>query len=119
MKVVVAATRQPHALSRQQVEAVFTILPTDLKAGITEVWLETSPWLHGRCEFDEAGGRVRICLVVPEKTPATTEKALRLLLECLARRADLAPFFERRPRPSPSAEEVIRTWLPECIAAAS
>ena len=119
MKIVVAATGHPHALSRHQLEAVFTVLPQELKEGINEVSLETGPWHEGRCEFDAENQRLRLALVVPEKTPETTEKALRILLDGLARRLEGGRFFERARRADGSHDAIVERWLPLCLQAAS
>jgi hypothetical protein len=119
VNIVVAATRQPHALSRKQVEAVFRALPDDLTVGIQEVWLETGGWYPERCEYDATNHRLRLNLVVPEKTAATTEKAVRLLLEGLVRRKAGGPFYERVRRPVPDNDALVNKWLPLCLQAAS
>ncbi len=119
MKIVVGATRQPHALSRRQIEAIFSALPPEVTGGIREVWLETGPWYAGRFEYDAQNARVRLALVVPEKTPETAREAIRILLEGLARLRAGEPFFERVRRGQKDHEGFVNEWLPTCLHAAT
>ena len=117
MKIVVSASPQPHALSRREIEAIFAALPSDLTADIAEFDLETGPWHEYRFEYVESQRRARFAFVVPEKTPATTTAALRVLLDGLARLKAGDRFFERIRRDRLENEDFIAQWLPSCLHA--
>jgi hypothetical protein len=120
MNIVVAATRHPHALSRRQVESLVAAMPPEFAAAIDEFVLATfDRWSAVFTFLDLAGKRrVEFSMVVKDKTPETTELALREFLLGLSRMQAGSKFdrplsdIERREH-----SEFIEFWLPTARAA--
>jgi hypothetical protein len=119
MKIIVRATKKYHALSRRQMESILDALPEKFFKNVESIWLESGPWHAGRCEYDAIGKRLRLCMVVEEKTSLTTEMAIKIFLDGIARLQVGGPFFERERRSQPEFEEFIKDWFPICLNAAS
>jgi hypothetical protein len=117
VKIVVAATRHPHALSRREVDTLLAVLPPEYTAPIREVELHSSPIHAGRFEWARETGRAVFGMVVPEKSEATTTEALELFLEGVFRIQQGAPFSERVRRAVPEAREFVQHWVPIALSA--
>jgi hypothetical protein len=118
MKIVVAATQHAHALSRRQVEALFAALPTAFADDVETFVLAN--WLRGSepFEFITSHYRIEFCMPVVDKTPATTEAALREFLLGLARMQAGSTFWKPLDRSERRGyDEFIDTHLPACRAA--
>ena len=120
MKIVVAATRHPHALSRGQVERLFAALPTEFAESIDEFilatfdrWPEPFTWLATQRQ-----NRVEFCMIVKDKTPETTDRALLEFLIGLAR-IQAGSKFDRPLSKGERAQytDVVAQWLPVARAA--
>ena len=119
MKIIVAATKKFHALSRKQLEALVQTLPPEYFKDIQEVFLEIHPKYQGRCEYDSINKRLRLFIIVDEKTLATTENAIKIFLGGIARMQSSAPFFERVRQNDSEFEEFVNKWLSKCLKAAA
>jgi hypothetical protein len=118
MKIIVAATRHAHALSRRQVEALFAALPTEFGRDIDEFLLSNFERGAEPFEYVSSARRVEFYMPVVEKTPETTERALQEFVLGLARVQAGSTFW----RPLSRAErgdynEFLDQWLPVCRAA--
>lgn len=120
MKIIVAATRHPHALSRREVERVFAALPAEFAHAIDEFVLATfDRWPTAFAYLQLSGKRrVEFSMVVKDKTPATTEVAVRELLLGLSRmqagsKFDRPVSDQERREHAPFVEQ----WLPVARAA--
>jgi hypothetical protein len=120
MKIIVAATRHFHALSRRQVERLFEALPPKYGAQIDEFVLSTfDRWPSPFTYLPLTGNRrVEFCMVVDEKTSATTERAVREMLLGLAR-IESGSKFDRPLSDQERQEQTpfITKWLPAARAA--
>jgi hypothetical protein len=118
MKIVVAATRHAHALSRRQVEALFAALPSGLADGVDTFLLAS--WLRGSEPFEYIASQRRIESAMPvvDKTPATTEAAVREFLLGLARMHGGSTFWKPLNRSERCGyDEFVATHLPRCRVA--
>jgi len=120
MKIVVAATRHPHALSRREVERVFAALPSEFARAIDEFVLATfDRWPTAFAYVQLAGKRrVEFSMVVKDKTAETTEIAVRELLLGLSRMQGGSKFD--RPMSEQERREhapFVEQWLPVARAA--
>jgi hypothetical protein len=119
MKIIVAATKKFHALSRKQLEALIQTLPSEYFKDIQQVSLEIHPKYQGRCEYDSINKRLRLFIVVDEKTIATTENAIKIFLGGIARMQSGATFFERVRQNDSEFDDFVNKWLPLCLNAAA
>lgn len=120
MKIVVAATRHPHALSRREVERLLAALQSGFAAAMDEFVLSTfDRWPAAFTDLQLAGKRrVEFCMVVKDKTSETTEVALREFLLGLSR-MEAGSKFDRPVSDQERREHAcfIERWLPVARAA--
>lgn len=118
MKIVVAATRHVHALSRRQVERLFAALPPDFAGGIDEFVLSNFERGAEPFEYIPSARRVEFYMPVVEKTSETTERALGEFVLGLARLRAGSTFWRPLDRSERrDYESFIEQWLPICRAA--
>jgi hypothetical protein len=118
MKIIVAAIRHAHALSRRQVQALFLALPPAFAEGIDEFLLSNFERGAEPFEYSEPLRRAEFYMPVVDKTPETTEQALRAFLIGIAR-LQAGSTFWRPLDPSEwrQYDEFLREWLPVCRSA--
>jgi hypothetical protein len=120
MKIIVAATRHAHALSRRQVEALFAALPPEFGRAIDEFVLSNFERGAEPFEYIASKRRVEFYMPVVEKTAETTERALREFLLGVARMQAGSTFWRPLDRSERrDYEGFLDQWLPVCMAALS
>jgi hypothetical protein len=120
MKIVIAQTRQFHALSRKQVEKIFSVLPKDFATPIQEFIIQEDIRCHEPFEYYRPGKRVNFSMLVEEKTDLTTKKAAIALLIGIARIRERSEFFRPLSRVErDSYKKFVEEWLDQVIRAAT
>ncbi len=118
MKIVVAATRHAHALSRRQVEKLFAALPPDFSGAIDEFVLSNFARGAEPFEYIASTRRGEFYTPVVEKTPDTTERALQEFVLGVARMQAGSTFWRPLDRSERrDYDEFLDQWLPACRAA--
>ncbi len=118
MRIVVAATRHAHALSRRQVEKLFAALPPEFGSAIDEFVLSNFERGAEPFEYVASTRRVEFYMPVAEKTPETTERALREFVLGVARMQAGSAFWRPLDRSERrDYDEFLDQWLPVCRAA--
>lgn len=118
MKIVVAATRHAHALSRRQVEKLFEVLPEEFSRSIDEFLLSNFERGAEPFEYVASARRVEFYMPVVDKTAETTELALREFVLGLARLQAGSTFWRPLDRSERREyEDFLERWLPVCRAA--
>ena len=118
VKIIVAAIRHAHALSRRQVETLFNALPSPFAASIDEFVLSNFERGAEPFEYIERWRRVEFYMPVVDKTPETTERALREFVLGIARMQAASTFWRPLDRSERrDYDEFIAEWLPVCRAA--
>jgi len=118
MKIIVAATRHAHALSRRQIEALFAALPPECGAAIEEFVLSNFKRGTEPFEYIEDQRRAEFYMPVIDKTAETTEQALQEFLLGLARIEGGSTFWRPLDRSERGDyDQFIARWLPVCRAA--
>jgi hypothetical protein len=118
MKIIVAATRHAHALSRRQVEALFEALPPEFDRAIDEFVLSNVKRGAEPFEYIASTRRVEFYMPVVEKTPETIERALREFVLGVARMQAGSTFWRPLDRSERrDYDEFLEQWLPVCRAA--
>ena len=118
MKIVVAATRHAHALSRRQVEKLFAALPPEFSGAIDEFVLSNFERGAEPFEYVASTRRVEFYMPVVEKTPETTERAVREFVLGLARLQAGSTFWRPLDRSERrDYDAFLERWLPVCRAA--
>jgi hypothetical protein len=120
MKIVVAATRHAHALSRRQVEKLFAVLPPEFGSGIDEFLLSNFERGAEPFEYIASARRVEFYMPVVDKTPETTERALHEFVLGLSRLQAGSTFWRPLDRSERRDHDgFLKRWLPVCRGALS
>ena len=118
MKIVVYNHYDQYALSRKQVEAIRSILPSVLWVRVAEFHLCEDRRNVEMFEYSENEKVVFFSCPVKEKTAEIVVFAVRELLIGLARlKAHSRFYLPLKKAERSSYEEFVAQWLPACVAA--
>lgn len=118
MKIVVYNSHDQYALSRAEVEALRSVLPSEVWSRVREFHLAHShPNQSEPFEFDERTGIAYFIVPVKEKSASVRSEAVQHLLVGLARvRARSRFFHPLKPRERAEYQEFVSAWVPRCEA---
>lgn len=118
MKIVVYNHSDQYALSRKQVEAIHSALPSALWANITEFHLCEDRRNVEVFEYSKSLKVVFFSFPVKEKTSEVVASAVRELLVGLARlKAHSRFYLPLKEAERASYAEFVSQWFPKCMAA--
>ncbi len=120
MKIVVYNHSDQFALSRRQVEAIYSVLPSALWSKVTQFHLCDDRRNKEAFEYSEQTRIVFFSLPIKEKTTAVVGTAVRELLIGLARLRSGSKFYlQLKQAERDSYAPFIEQWFLKCLAAAT
>lgn len=120
MKIVVHNHSNQYALSRKQVEAIYSVLPSAMWSKVAEFHLCDDQRNREIFEYSKELRIVSFSFPIKEKTAEVVEIAVRELLIGLARLRSGSTFYlPLKQRERESYTQFITQWFSKCLAAAT